>query len=181
MILLSVTSMPSGCRPGARPAEVFPSASPYRSSQQPASGQAANCRAVGRSETDSHPAIRCLPRVLPGISPLSSRFSLALLDRNAYRLPTDAAVPGSRSIESRREPTSGTARYRAGMLLPSITLIPALSITVPTLTRRPQHLIIPLESQVADCRRRKSASTSPQANLLYRCLRLYSASPLLEV
>ena len=47
------------------------------------SGQAANCRAFCRSETDFRPAIRCLPESL--------RFPLVLPDRNTYRLNVSVA------------------------------------------------------------------------------------------
>jgi hypothetical protein len=51
------------------------------------SGQAANCRAFCDSETDFRPAIRCLPRVLPGFPgfpPPLMLLILVLRDRNAY-------------------------------------------------------------------------------------------------
>jgi len=50
------------------------------------SGQAANCRAFCRSETDFRPAIRCLPRVLPEFPGFPSPFILVLPDRNACKV-----------------------------------------------------------------------------------------------
>jgi hypothetical protein len=66
------------------------------------SGQAANCRAFCDSETDFRPAIRCLPRVLPGLPGFPSPFMLFILvlpDRNAYKV---AIVNANKQATHRR-------------------------------------------------------------------------------
>jgi hypothetical protein len=53
------------------------------------SGQAANGRAFCRSKTDFRPAIRRLPRVLPGFLSLPPQFPLVPPNRNAYKVSRD--------------------------------------------------------------------------------------------
>jgi hypothetical protein len=75
------------------------------------SGQAVNCRALCRSAAEFGPAIRCLPRVLPGFPYLPPQIPLAPLNRNAYKAAAFGYSCQPSVVWAGSNPKTGNYRY----------------------------------------------------------------------
>jgi hypothetical protein len=83
-MMRSITRMPSGCRPGARPVEVCPSICAILNGQRGTRGRQRIAGPKSVSERQKARQFAACPEFFPD-SFLSSLFPLVLPDRNAYK------------------------------------------------------------------------------------------------